>query len=169
VLVDATPPSAFTTLPNYAGFYEMFTTATSLFPGLTRFGVTRLINESSHPKLPAEAREQARADSSTTSQARSQRDEFAPVPTMMAQAGAVTDLGDLPCMFSPRQLTPKPVGSPRKWSRCPVRQQHPSGGRRCQPRITARQSTRRRRVRSGHRPHRGRDPDRNSLDRVLTS
>ena len=74
----------------------MFTTATGLFPGLARLGVTQLVNSSSHAELPSQARQQARADSSTAGQARSQRDEFAMVPTMMAQAGAVTTLGNLP-------------------------------------------------------------------------
>ncbi|HEY4990924.1 MAG TPA: hypothetical protein VII33_02440, partial [Nakamurella sp.] len=82
--------------PNYPGFYDMFTTATGLFPGLARLGVTQLVNGSSHPELPAQARDQARADSSTAGQARSQRDELAMVPTVMAHARAVTDLGDLP-------------------------------------------------------------------------
>ncbi|HEY5882531.1 MAG TPA: alpha/beta hydrolase, partial [Nakamurella sp.] len=96
VLLDATPPTAFSSLPDYPAFYDMFTTATGLFPGLARLGATELINASSHPGLPAEARQQARADWSTAVQARSQRDELAMVPTMMAQAGAVTTLGDLP-------------------------------------------------------------------------
>ena len=74
----------------------MFTTATGLFPGLARLGITQLVNGSSHPELPARAMQQARADSSTAGQARSQRDELAMVPTMMAQARAVTNLGDLP-------------------------------------------------------------------------
>jgi pimeloyl-ACP methyl ester carboxylesterase len=96
VLLDATPPTAFTALPDYPAFYDMFTTATGLFPGLARLGVTQLINASSHPELPAQAMQQARADSSTAGQARSQRDELAMVPTMMAQAGAVTTLANLP-------------------------------------------------------------------------
>ena len=96
VLVDATPPTAFTALPDYPAFYDMYRIATGLFPGLARLGVTQLIYSSSHPELPALAREQARAALSTAGQARSQRDEFAMVPTMMAQAGAVTDLGGRP-------------------------------------------------------------------------
>jgi len=96
VLLDATPPTAFTSLPDYPAFYDMFTTATGLFPGLARLGVTQLVNGSSHPDLPAQARQQARADSSAAEQARSQRDELAMVPTMMAQVRAVTDLGHLP-------------------------------------------------------------------------
>jgi pimeloyl-ACP methyl ester carboxylesterase len=96
VLLDSTPPNAFTTLPEYPGFYNIFTIANGLFPGLARLGVTGLVNASSHAGLPAQAREQARAAFSTAGQARSQRDELAMVPTMMAQAGAVTTLGDLP-------------------------------------------------------------------------
>ena len=96
VLVDATPPSAFTSLPDYPGFYDIYRIATGLFPGLARLGVTGLVNASSHAGLPAQAREQARAAFSTAGQARSQRDEFAMVPTMMARAAAVTTLGDLP-------------------------------------------------------------------------
>jgi len=96
VLMDATPPTAFSSLPDYPGIYDMLTTATGLFPGLARLGITQLVNSASHAELPAQAREQARADSSTAGQARSQRDELAKVPTMMAQAGAVTTLGDLP-------------------------------------------------------------------------
>jgi pimeloyl-ACP methyl ester carboxylesterase len=96
VLLDATPPTAFTALPDYPAFYDMYCTATGLVPGLARLGVTQLINGSGHAELPAQAARQARADLSTAGQARSQRDEFAMVPTMMAQAGAVTDLGELP-------------------------------------------------------------------------
>ena len=96
VFVDATPPNAFTALPDYPAFYDVYRVATGLLPGLARLGVTQLIYSSSHPELPAPAREQSRAALSTAGQARSQRDEFAMVPTMMAQAGAVTDLGDRP-------------------------------------------------------------------------
>src|SRR6478752_1425181 len=96
VLLDATPPTAFSSLPQYPAFYDMFTLATGLFPGLARLGGTQLVNSAGHAELPTLAREQARADLSTAGQARSERDELAMVPTMMAQAGAVTDLGELP-------------------------------------------------------------------------
>ena len=96
VLLDSSSPTAFQSLPDYPAFYDMFTTATGLFPGLARLGVTQLVNSSSHAELPSQARRQARADSSTAGQARSQRDELAMAPTMMAQAGAVTTLGNLP-------------------------------------------------------------------------
>ncbi len=96
VLLDATPPTAFTSLPDYPGIYDMLTIATGLFPGLARLDVTQLVNSMGHSGLPTQAREQARADTSTAGQARSQRDELAMVPTMMANARAVTTLGNLP-------------------------------------------------------------------------
>jgi pimeloyl-ACP methyl ester carboxylesterase len=96
VLVDATPPTAFTSLPDYPAIFDMLTTMTGLFPGLARLGVTQLVNGVSDDELPSPARDQVRADSSTAGQARSERDELAMVPTMMTRAGAVTDLGDLP-------------------------------------------------------------------------
>jgi len=95
VLLDATPPTAFTSLPDYPAIYDMLTTLTGLFPGLARLGVTQLINGLGNAELPAQTRDQVRADLSTAGQARSERDELAMVPTMMAQARAVTDLGEL--------------------------------------------------------------------------
>ena len=74
----------------------MLTTATGLFPGLARLGVAQLVNGMSDAQLPPRAESQVRADSSTAEHGRSQRDELAMVPTMMAQARAVTDLGGLP-------------------------------------------------------------------------
>ena len=96
VLLDATPPTAFTALPDYPGIYDMLTTLTGLFPGLARLGVNNLVNSFGDAELPAQTRDQVRADLSTAGQARSERDELAMVPTMMAQARDVTDLGDLP-------------------------------------------------------------------------
>jgi pimeloyl-ACP methyl ester carboxylesterase len=96
VLLDATPPTAFTALPDYPATYDMLTTETGLFPGLARVGVTQLVNGLGDAELPAQAASQVRADLSTAGQARSERDEVAMIPTMMAQARAVTDLGDLP-------------------------------------------------------------------------
>ena len=74
----------------------MLTTLTGLFPGLARLGVTQLVNGLGDAELPAPARDQVRADLSTAGQARSERDEVAMIPTMMAQARAVTDLGSMP-------------------------------------------------------------------------
>ena len=96
VLLDTTPPTAFTELPDYPAIYDMLTIETGLFPGLARVGVTQLVNDLGDAELPAQAASQVRADLSTAGQARSERDEVAMIPTIMAQARAVTDLGDLP-------------------------------------------------------------------------
>jgi hypothetical protein len=42
VLLDSQPPTAFTGLPGYPGFYSSFRKASALFPSLARFGVLRL-------------------------------------------------------------------------------------------------------------------------------
>ena len=98
-------------------------------------------------------REQARADSSPAGQARSQRDELAMVPTMMAHAGAVTDLAELPlCVLTATRGRPNRLAHPANGPCRIVQQRHPPGGRRRQPRIAARQPIRRGRSRSGHRP-----------------
>jgi pimeloyl-ACP methyl ester carboxylesterase len=110
VLLDATPSTAFTALPDYPAIYELLTTLTGLLPGLARLGVTQLVNGLGDAELPAPARDQVRADLSTAEQARSERDEVAMVPTMMAQARAVTDLGSMPLYV----LT-APVGAQAKW------------------------------------------------------
>ena len=110
VEVDGTPSTAFTALPEYPGVYSVLSAVTGLSPGLARLGVTRLMNLFVHAGLPTEAREQARAELSTAGQARSQRDELAMVPTMMARARAVTDLGDIPLYV----LT-APVEAPANW------------------------------------------------------
>jgi pimeloyl-ACP methyl ester carboxylesterase len=96
VLLDTTPPTAFTELPDYPAIYDMLTTLTGLYPGLARLGITQLINGLGDAELPAQTRDQVRADLSTAGQARSERDEVAMIPTMMAQARAVTDLGSMP-------------------------------------------------------------------------
>lgn len=96
VLVDATPPTAFTSLPDYPGFYNLFRYAAGLSPTLARLGVTGLVYGSIHADLPPEARELARGDWATADQARSQRDEFAMVPDRMDAARSVTTLGGMP-------------------------------------------------------------------------
>ena len=163
VLLDATPPNAFTALPDYPAFYDIYRIATGLFPGLARLGVTQLIYSSSHPELPAPAREQARAALSTAGQARSQRDEFAMVPTMMAQAGAVTDSGRPAAVRAHRTRgRPNRLAHPANGPRRAVRQQHPPGRRRRQPPITARQPHRRRHVQPGDHRGRRRRPNRHT-------
>ncbi len=56
VLLDTTPPTAFTSLPDYPAIYDMLTTMTGLFPGLARLGVTQLINGVSAAECPPRPR-----------------------------------------------------------------------------------------------------------------
>ena len=57
VLLDTTPPTAFTALPDYPGIYDMLTTATGLFPGLARLGVAQLVNGMSDARAARPGRE----------------------------------------------------------------------------------------------------------------
>jgi pimeloyl-ACP methyl ester carboxylesterase len=137
VLLDTTPPTAFTELPDYPAIYDKLTTETGLFPGLARVGVTQLVNGVGNAELPAQAASQVRADLSTAGQARSEHDDRA--------RGRPNQLAD----------TANRAGSA-------VRQRRPPGGRRRQPPITARQPSRRRRLQPGN--YRGcrRRPDRHT-------
>ena len=83
VLLDAQPAEAFTALPDYPGFYQMYRFATALAPSLARVGLLGLLLG-----LPA--------DESSPSAARSARDAVAELPIALEQAKALTTLGDRP-------------------------------------------------------------------------
>ena len=80
VLLDGQPAEAFEGLPSYPAFYSVFRRVSALLPSLARLGVGRLISG---------------PDSSARS-ARSLRDEFAELPTSLAQARSFQNLGDRP-------------------------------------------------------------------------
>jgi pimeloyl-ACP methyl ester carboxylesterase len=96
VLLDSQPPTAFTSLPGYPGFYSTFQKASALFPSLARFGVLRLVYTSAVSGLPPQARAEERAFWSTASHYRSVRDEFLELPTALTQAQALKSLGGKP-------------------------------------------------------------------------
>jgi pimeloyl-ACP methyl ester carboxylesterase len=96
VLIDSTPPDAFTSLPDYPGFYSAFRRVGALRPTVARFGVGRLIVASQYGDLPRQARTEARASASTARLARSSRDEFATAPRSMEQAKAFRSFGGKP-------------------------------------------------------------------------
>ena len=96
VLLDSQPPTAFTSLPGYPGFYSTFRKASALFPTLARFGVLRLVYSSAVSGLPPQARAEERASWSTASHNRSVRDEFLELPTALTQAQALKSLGGKP-------------------------------------------------------------------------
>jgi pimeloyl-ACP methyl ester carboxylesterase len=96
VLLDGQPPEAFERLPSYPAFYNGFRRISALLPSLARLGVGRLVYHADFTDLPAQAREMQRLNYSSARLYRSLRDEFAELPTSLAQARSSQDLGDRP-------------------------------------------------------------------------
>lgn len=96
VLLDGQPPEAFDSLPDYPAFYSRFRRATVLLPTLARVGVGRLVFHGGFESLPAEARDMQRLHYSSARHWRSLRDEFAALPTSLAQARSLRSLGARP-------------------------------------------------------------------------
>jgi pimeloyl-ACP methyl ester carboxylesterase len=94
-LIDSASPHQFD-LPAYPGFYSMWRRASALLPSLARAGVTRLTNGLDFGGLPADARREARAFTSSPRELRADRDEFAELPTAFDQAKALRTLGSKP-------------------------------------------------------------------------
>jgi pimeloyl-ACP methyl ester carboxylesterase len=82
VLLDGQPAEAFEGLPIFPAFYTVFRRVFALLPSLARLGVGRLFYHADVGHLPANAR--------------SLRDEFAVLPTSLAQARSFQSLGDRP-------------------------------------------------------------------------
>ncbi|MEO8681848.1 MAG: alpha/beta hydrolase [Vicinamibacterales bacterium] len=82
VLLDGQPAEAFEGLPNFPAFYKWFRRVSALFPSVARLGFARLAYGGDSASLPERAR--------------SLRDEFAELPTAMAQARSFQSLGDRP-------------------------------------------------------------------------
>ena len=82
VLLDGQPAEAFEGLPIFPAFYAVFRRVSALLPSLARLGVGRLFYHADVGHLPANAR--------------SLRDEFAELPTSLAQARSFQNLGDRP-------------------------------------------------------------------------
>ncbi len=96
VLLDSMHPDQYTKIASYPSFYEMSTRVSAVLPSLSRLGANRLFNETAYRDLPASARDEERAFWSTRRHNRSLRDEFSQLRTAMAQAGALTSLGNRP-------------------------------------------------------------------------
>jgi pimeloyl-ACP methyl ester carboxylesterase len=82
VLLDGQPAEAFEGLPIFPAFYAVFRRVFALLPSLARLGVGRLFYHADVGHLPANAR--------------SLRDEFAELPTSLAQARSFQSLGERP-------------------------------------------------------------------------
>src|SRR3954470_2728947 len=96
VLLDGQPPEAFESLPIFPVFYTGFRRVSALLPSLARVGVGRVLYHAGFDGLPANVRDMQRFTYSSTRAARSLRDEFAELPTSLAQARSFQNLGDRP-------------------------------------------------------------------------
>jgi len=82
VLLDGQPAEAFERLPTFPAFYDGFRRVSALLPSVARLGVGQLVFPANAGSLPANAR--------------SLRNEFAELPTSLAQARSFQNLGDRP-------------------------------------------------------------------------
>ena len=97
VLLDSQPNEALSGgLPDYPSQYAALRRATAIFPSLARAGVLRLVYQIGSDALPPAARDAERADTTTGSLMRIQRDEFAMLPQTLDEAAALTTLGNKP-------------------------------------------------------------------------
>jgi pimeloyl-ACP methyl ester carboxylesterase len=94
VLLDAQPTEAFEGLPAYPAFYSAFRRISALLPSLARLGVGRLVPRDR--ALPEPARDILHLHHASPRLYRSLRDEFAELPTSLAQARSFQNLGDRP-------------------------------------------------------------------------
>jgi len=96
VLLDGQPAEAFEGLPDFPAFYDGFRRISALLPSLARLGVGRLVFHDDFVSWPAHARDAQRLNHASARLYRSLRDEFAELPTSLAQARGFQDLGDRP-------------------------------------------------------------------------
>ena len=96
VLLDSMHPEQYTRIGSWPAFYEMFRRVSAVLPSLSRLGVGRAVYPTSYGELPGLARDEQRAFWSTPRHNRSLRDEFSQLRAAMAQADALTSLGDRP-------------------------------------------------------------------------
>jgi pimeloyl-ACP methyl ester carboxylesterase len=96
VLLDGQPAEAFEGLPNFPTFYDGFYRIAALLPSLARLGVGRLVFHAEFVSLPPHARDMERLNHASARLYRSLRDEFAELPTSLAQARSVQSLGNRP-------------------------------------------------------------------------
>ena len=96
VLLDAQPADAFSALPTFPSTYSAIRLSTGVLPSVARIGVYRVILALLPADLPAPYGDLERAEQSTPLLLSGQRDEFAVLPATLAQAAALTSLGDKP-------------------------------------------------------------------------
>ncbi|HEY6749286.1 MAG TPA: alpha/beta hydrolase [Mycobacteriales bacterium] len=96
VLLDSAGPNQFTALPDYPGQYAMMRRLTALLPSVARLGVLRLLPAATSSGLPAPEAALVRDFATSPRGLRNVRDELSVLPTVFAQAGALTGLAGRP-------------------------------------------------------------------------
>jgi pimeloyl-ACP methyl ester carboxylesterase len=96
VLLDAQPANAFTSLPDFPGFYARIGTVSALVTPLARLGLLRLAYALIPVDLPPAAAAAERAEQSSPRNAAGQRNEFSVLRATLDEALALTTLGDRP-------------------------------------------------------------------------
>jgi pimeloyl-ACP methyl ester carboxylesterase len=94
VLLDGSSPEQFTRMSAYPRQWAMMRRVSALLTTLSRLGLGYLVPGTSH--LPAADAARVDAITSAPKAYRSQRDEWSLLPTVFAQAQALTTLGDRP-------------------------------------------------------------------------
>lgn len=96
VLLDGQPAEALENLPGFPAFYNRFRRVFAVLPSLARLGVARLFDPAGYDSLPAADRDRLRLTHTSARLFLSLRDEFAQLPTSLAQARSFQSLGDRP-------------------------------------------------------------------------
>jgi pimeloyl-ACP methyl ester carboxylesterase len=96
VLLDSMSPEQFTILPDFPRVHAGMTRLYGLAPTLARIGVGQLVRALSAPEPTGDAGEQALAVGASARNWRTTRDEHSVYRRALAQAGALTTLGDKP-------------------------------------------------------------------------
>jgi pimeloyl-ACP methyl ester carboxylesterase len=95
VLLDGQPAEALEGLPFFPMFYRLFRPVSAVLPSLARLGVGRLLTFED-AALPLASRAVQRVHHVSPRLYRSERDEFAELPTSLAQARSFQSLGGRP-------------------------------------------------------------------------
>ena len=96
ILLDGQPAEALESLPDFPAFYNFFRRVSALLPSLARLGLARLFDPAGYASLPAPDRDGLRLTHTSARLFRSLRDEFAQLPTSLAQARSFQNLGGRP-------------------------------------------------------------------------
>ena len=96
VLLDGQPAEAFERPAKLPSLLQRLPPHLCALPSLARLGVGRLVYHADFASLPAQARDMQRLHYSSARSYRSLRDEFAELPTSLAQARSFQNLGDRP-------------------------------------------------------------------------